>query len=187
MKLYFMEKKITFIPGWMFSADYCSLGEGINFWWNEIDFSQPIESEYLVGHSMGATVALRLWQSNKDKKVILVDPFIDQKSVLRSIIDWCRFALHEGVASKGRLGLKHFPRNIKKVFEFPEENYWEILKNISRENIKILHGVNDLYLCGKNTCDKFRELGFEVIEIPEAGHNWHKNFDSAILEIVERQ
>lgn len=180
-----MDKKITFIPGWMYSADYFKLGEGINVWKDEVNFEQKIECEYLAGHSMGAAVALKLWRSNKDKKLILVDPFIERKNILRTAFDWLNFYIKEGSKyDEYYLGHKYLPRNIKKVFKFPDEDYWDILKNIQKDRVKILHGVNDLYLCGNEVCDKLRNLGLEVIEIPEAGHDWHKNFDDAIMEIV---
>jgi len=68
--------------------------------------------------------------------------------------------------------------------QFPEENYWEILKEIPRENIKILHGEKDLFLCNNGICLKFKELGLDVIDIPEAGHDWHKNFDDTVVKII---
>jgi hypothetical protein len=179
-----MNKKIAFIPGWMYSSEYCKLGIGINVWKENIDFSLPIEYEYLIGHSMGAAVALKIWSLNKDKKLFLVNPLIEQKSVWQTFVNWCKFIYQEGISSKGFLGLKYLPQNIKKLFKFPEENYWEILKEIPRENIKILHGEYDLFLCNKNICLKFKEYGFDVIEVSEAGHDWHKNFDNIINKIV---
>lgn len=180
-----MEKKITFIPGWMYSADYFPYGKGINFWRDSFEFDQPIESEYLIGHSMGAAVALKLWLRNRDKKIILINPFLERKNIFRTAFDWIKFYFKEGVEDgAGFLGFKHLPKNIVRVFKFPDENYWEILKNIPKEKIRILHGVNDCFLCDNGMCDKFRNLGLEVLEIPDAGHDWHKNFDSAILEIV---
>jgi pimeloyl-ACP methyl ester carboxylesterase len=180
-----MEKKITFIPGWMYSADYFTLGEKINFWRDGFDFDRPIESDYLIGHSMGAAVALKLWSLNQETKIILINPFVERKNIFRTIIDGMKFYFKEGVNdSAGFLGLKYLPKNIARVFRFPDENYWEILKSIPKEKIRILHGANDYFLCDNGVCDKFRNLGLEVMEIPEAGHDWHKNFDSAILEIV---
>ena len=168
----------------MYSAKYCKLGVGINVWKENIDFSLLTEYEYLVGHSMGAAVALKIWSSDKNKKLILVNPFIEQKSIWQTFISWCKFIYQEGISSERFLGLKYLLQNLKKLFKFPEENYWEILKEIPRENIKILHGEKDLFLCNNGICLKFKELGLDVIDIPEAGHDWHKNFDDTVVKII---
>lgn len=181
-----MSKKIAFIPGWMYSAEYFKLGIGINIWKENVDFSVFAEYEYLIGHSMGAAMALKIWSLNKDKKIILVNPFVEQKSVWKTFIAWCKFIYYERISfpDKHLVNLKYLPRNIKKLFHFPEENYWEILKEIPRENIKILHGEKDSFLCNSSVCLKFKELDFDIIEISEAGHNWHKNFDDTIEKII---
>ncbi len=179
-----MSKKIAFIPGWMYSAEYFKLGIGINVWKENIDLGLFAEYEYLIGHSMGAALALKIWSSDKNKKLILVNPFVEQKSVWQTFVNWCKFIYQEGISSDGFLGLKYLPRNIKLLFKFPDKDYWKILKEVPRENIKILHGEKDLFLCHKNICLKFKELNFDVIEVSEAGHNWHKNFDNTIEKII---
>ena len=154
-----MNSKIIFIPGWMYSSSYFKLGSGINIWKSEVDFSVPSDCEYLIGHSMGATVALKLWSVNKNKNIILVNPFIEQGSIVNTIIAWLKFAWHEGVHTNGRLSLRYFPRNFKKLLKFSEENYWNILKSIPKEKIKILHGERDLFLCGNDVTAKMKLPG----------------------------
>jgi pimeloyl-ACP methyl ester carboxylesterase len=180
-----MDKKIIFIPGWMYSSEYFTLGEGLNVWSEDIDLSTLLDCEYLIGHSMGAAMALKAWSYNQDKKLILVDPFIEQSSIFKTMIDWARFIWREGSDKAGRLGLRHLPKNILQILKFPEENYWEIVESIPREKLKILHGEKDLFLSNEKICEKFIEIGFEVINIPEAGHDWHKNFDNKIIEITK--
>lgn len=133
---------------------------------------------------MGAALALKFWLKDKNKKLILVGPFLGQNSVFETLVRWLKFFWQEGSKSKGRLNIKYLLPNLKKIFNFSKEDYWKILESAPKENVKILHGTNDLFLCGKDTCRRLRNLGFELIEVSGAGHDWHKNFDDIIKEIV---
>jgi hypothetical protein len=180
-----MNKKITFFPGWMYSAEYFTLGEGINIWKEDINFNRSLGCDFLIGHSMGAAVALKLWLLDKDKKLVLVNPFIERKNIFKAAIHWFRFYFQEGIKyTECFLGFKYFPRNIAKFLKLSEENYWKILKDVPKNQITILHGANDRHLCGDDICKKIKSFGFNVVEISEAGDYWHKNFDDAIMEIV---
>jgi hypothetical protein len=179
-----MDKKIIFFPGWMYSAEYFKLGDGLNIWSEDIDLGAPLDCEYLIGHSMGAAMALKAWSYDRSKNLILVNPFIDRKNIWNTFAKWLKFNRNENVSHEGALGFRHLPKNIVELLRFPMEDHWEILKNIPKEKIKILHGESDLFLCGNETCTRLKEIGLEIIEIPEAGHDWHKNFDNKIAEII---
>ncbi len=170
----------------MYSPGYFKLGEGIDIWSGEkIDQEKINEKEYIIGHSMGAAVAVKLWFSNQDKKLILINPFLEQGNILRSIIRWIGYAWYEGVYKKNRLSLKFFPENFRKFKKHSKENHWERIQKIPQEKITILHGEKDLYLCGRVAVDKLKEIGLAVIEVEEAGHNWHENFDREIEKIIK--
>ena len=178
-------KKIIFIPGWMYSPDYFKLGKGINVWEDDIELSRVIACDYLIGHSLGAAVALRMWEKNRKVKLILVNPFLGGKSFGKIFFDWLRYAFEEGVYdSKKRLGIKYLFKNFRKLFMLMKSGYQNILKDVPKENIKILHGEKDLFLCGKSTQCKLKEVGLQVIEVLGAGHNWHENFDKEIKKII---
>lgn len=179
-------KKIIFIPGWMYSPDYFKSGEGLNIWKDGIDFSKTPESEFLVGHSLGAAVALKMWLQDKNKKLILVNPFLGGKSFGRMFFNWIRFSFDEGFHDWDKhIKLSYLPKNIKYLIELAGGDYLKILKEIPRENIKILHGEKDLYLCGQKVCNKLKEMRLEIHEVVEAGHNWHENFEKEIKKIIE--
>ena len=177
-------KRIIFVPGWMYSPGYFKLGEGLDVWEKDVDVDRVMDCDFLIGHSLGAAVVLKLWLFDRDKEIILVNPFIEQRSVWLTLFDWSKYAWQEGVYVKGRLNLGYFPKNFGKLLNLSREDYWSILKEIPKEKIKILHGGHDSFLCGRDVCDKLKKIGLEVVEVPEAGHNWHENFDREIEKIA---
>lgn len=169
----------------MSSPGYFKFGYGINIWKEGINYN-PLQSyDFIIGHSMGASAALKIWLVNKNAKLILIDPFISRKNIFTTFIDWLKFyQREENKYAEYYLSLKYLPKNILRLLRFPEENYWNILKDIPRDKLTVLHGERDLFLCGKEVCDKFKKLGFTVIDVPEAGHDWHENFDKAIIKML---
>lgn len=180
-----MDKKIIFIPGWMSSSEYSKFGQGIDVWKDDVDYDQVENSDFIIGHSMGASVALKIWLSSKNAQLILVDPFIERKNIFITSVDWIKFYFKEEHRyDEYYLSLKYLPKNIIKLLKFPEDDYWKILESIPRDKLKVLHGDNDVFLCDKNVCDKFEKMGFTVINVADAGHDWHENFDTEIGKIV---
>ncbi len=168
----------------MYSPGYFKLGEGVDIWRKEVDLDKYAEYGIIVGHSMGAIVALKLWNIRKNKKLILVNPFLGRRNFSRIIFDWLLYALKEGAYTREkRLSIKYLLKNFRKFFNLAKEDYLKILNEIPKDNISILHGEKDLFLCGKNECDKLRALGFEIKEIAQAGHNWHENFEKEIKKM----
>ena len=56
-----------------------------------------------------------------------------------------------------------------------------LLTKIQRDNLYIIRGTRDTFLCDELAVTIAKEHGFNIIEV-DAGHNWNEN----IAEVAER-
>jgi len=177
------DKKIFFIPGWMKSLKYYNQESGLDVWLDSKEFDRKLESGILVGHSLGTNVALNKYSAGIEK-IILVNPVITKKNFVGVLWAWIKFKFDEENSSDKNVPLIKMLTTLPVVSRLAKKNYEEIISKIPKENIIVLRGKNDNYLCDQSCADFFKKFQINVLEIEEAGHNWSDVFDQEVKRII---
>lgn len=174
--------KFFVFPGWMSRVKNYQLGDGAEIWQEAVDPGARFEAEYLVGHSLGANFALLNWQTNKNAKLILVGPIIFKKSLLNWFFRWLGYVFFEGLI----ISVKDIKSNklffgLKAGFKLLKPDYLKIISEIPKENILVIRGKNDNFVCDKAAVDFFKKENIRLIEVEGCGHNWNEKIMEAVL------
>ena len=183
-------KKTILIPGWMNEKGMYnsknSAYEVWDVWGSRIDPKDKINAHYLIGHSLGCNWALFNWKEDKNIKLILVNPLLPKRKIGEWFSRWIEFHKKEKPpeGKKTVRGMKNFWFGIKMCWKLLRYNFDEIIKNIPKEDVVIIHGEKDVFYCD----DKFKEYiktkKIKMIEVTGVGHDWHEKFDEEIKKIT---
>lgn len=158
----------------------------LEIWKEKISDDVFIDSEFVVGHSMGAHFTLLNWSKNKNYKLILVNPLLIKKSIFYWFSKWIKYRTIEGLPK----GFKHatnpssFWWGIKKFVFFIKYDIWEIIDNIPRSDLVVIRGKKDNFFCNDESAELIRSKQIKLIEVEEAGHNWYDEFDEEVKKII---
>jgi len=181
-----MKNKIIFIPGWMQTLGTYEKYEGLEIWKGKMDYKEKIDTEYVIGHSLGANFVVLNQCENKNTKIILINPLLPRRNIFNWIWRYIKTRRKEGFYS-GRKVVNDFKNNIAGFFKFMALVRSDLLKmmdEIPKDKIIILRGRNDHFLCDEKTADIIKSKGINMIEIDEVGHKWDKKFNEEIEKIV---
>ncbi|MCU0680272.1 MAG: hypothetical protein MUF50_03165 [Planctomycetes bacterium] len=178
-----MAKTYLCLPGWLDCGENYGYSNSLNIWEEKMDLNKTIDTDYIIGYSVGAILALKYWQNNKNLSLILVNPIIEKKGLF---LRWLKCLLKEGTPlSFRRLRIIiRFVSGLTKLKKLLTINSLEIIKKIPKEKIIILRGENDNYLCDKSSLSSFASQGIKIIDINNAAHNWNNNFNQYITSLL---
>lgn len=160
---------------------------GLEIWKRKINPSDKIEAEYVVGHSLGANLALINWNHYKNTKLILINPLIPKRNVFSWLLRWIKFLFTEGT-SLNRKRFATFPyffNGIRLGLYLLSEDLMKIFSKIPRGNVAIIRGEEDKYFFNKKIADALNAKGIKIIEVKKAGHNWCKEIEKAAYELIK--
>jgi len=177
------QKKIIFIPGFPYSLNFYKKENGLDIWVDKNNFKKEIDAQIVVGHSLGANLAL-IKYNKAIEKIILFNPVIGKKNYLDLFSDWVKHMLFEKQEKDKAKMIFNFFRSLTAFPIFVKTNYEKILQNIPAEKIVVYHGIGDKYLCDKKCLDIFRKFGITIIETEKDDHNWLENFNREIEKII---
>ena len=142
---------------------------------NELD-----NTDYLIGHSLGASFAL-VHNKNPNCKFILINPLIHKKNFVILVFRWIKFILFEGFKLKKVVPFKYWFYTFINIFNLVKVDVLSAIKKLPKDNIFIIRGKKDNFFCDNEAVEIMKENGFEFSEI-DAGHDWNEN----IAETVKR-
>ncbi|MDP3957433.1 MAG: alpha/beta hydrolase [bacterium] len=179
-------KNIVYIPGWMDRGEIHGYWNSRDVWAKERDVQLNSETRYVIGHSVGALIALDCWQKKKDLRLILVGPLVPRRSYPAWLWRWVKFVLYEGIPlSLERMKtFLYIVQGTVRMVRLMHIDPFMIIEQIPRENVLIIRGKDDLFFCDEEAMKIFKEKGVPVVEIDGAGHNWHPKIDTAIEEYL---
>lgn len=185
------DEKIILIPGWMNGAGSYTKNHPYNvleIWKKRINEKRKVETDWMIGHSLGAHWALFNWEENKgDVKIILVNPLFPKRRIFIWHQKWMEFFKNDRHLKNKEIvkGIRSTFFGLWKCFEFLFFDFDEILEKIPKGNIFILHGENDSYYCDEKFREYISKKNITLLKVQEAGHDWHKNFDEEIMKIIK--
>lgn len=170
-----MKNKIVFIPGWMDTVKNRVDFDGLDIWLDDVDIDSEIDSEYVVGHSLGANWALLNWMKNKNIKLILFAPLVANKNIFIWFWRWRQFLTEEGTdMNQERMKCYwHFIRDFRLLWLLLNSNLEHVLDVIPKDSITIIRGKNDQFFCDDEEAALIRNKGIKIIELDNVGHNWN--------------
>lgn len=181
-----MLKKI-FIPGWMDTADNRVDYPGLEIWKKKISADEKIDTEYVIGHSLGANCALINWEKHKNTKLILIGPLVPKRNIFSWSFRWIKFLFSEGTSvSKKRLAIfPYFISGAIQCFSLLSKDLMQIIDAVPRDNLVIIRGKKDKYFFCEDTANGLREKGVKIIEVEDAGHGWNDKFNEVIKDLTK--
>lgn len=181
-----MLKKI-FIPGWMNTAENCVDYAGLEIWKKKTNIEDKIDSEYVIGYSLGADFVLINWEKNRNTKLIVVNPLLPRRSLFSWFWRWIKFLLAEGSRmNKKRFSTLLHPVNALRLCYFLlTQDISKILDEIPKESIIIIRGKEDSMFCDEEAAKLIRSKNIRLVEVEGAGHNWDEKFNDEIKKIIK--
>lgn len=179
--------KFVFIPGWMSMGKIYGYENSLDIWTSNINPEKKVETQYLVGHSAGALFALLNWDANRNTKLILVGPMIPKRSVLSWLIRWGKFILTEGTHMPfGRIKLGvYFISGTLRLLKLIQLDSFNIMRRVPRENIIVVRGKQDNYLCDDEVVSLLKENDIPVIEVNGLGHDWNERASEVVEKLTQ--
>lgn len=182
-----MRKKAFYIPGWMNTLGTYGNPSGLEIWSGEFDLDADIDSEYVVGHSMGANFALINRARKGTGKIVLVNPMFPKRNPFSWYARLKLFHLKEGRNKKSEhaRGWKNFFCGISNAVTLTSFDPKILLKKIPVEDIVIIRGKGDEFICNGKAVDFICGFGIELIEVDGSGHNWDDNIQKTVDKLLE--
>ena len=175
-------KKITLFPGgFQFVKNYGGY-VGVDIWVGEKFTDELKNADCFIGHSTGASFALR-YATNRTSKFILVNPPVKKKNIFPLFLNWLKYVFQEGLPSEKFIPKKYWPYALRKVLELSKVDFIFAIKDIPKENIVIIRGKKDNFFCDEEAARIIRENGIRIIEV-DAGHDWNEAIAEAVDEII---
>ena len=181
----FDAKKVILLPGWMESVSHYNIYHGLDIWKENIDPKKKIDSEYVIGHSLGATFALVNWEYNKNTKLILVNPVVPKRNQFIAFGEITQSISVEGFDPGQTVGGGHLITAAGKAFNFLDVDLLKIMKEVPKNDLTVLCGMEDKFFCDQNSVKLMQNSGIDVIEVEGAGHGWDTRFDDEIKKIIK--
>jgi hypothetical protein len=180
-----MLKKILILPGWMNYLRMINVKEYSEIWKGKIDKNKPVDC--VVGLSLGALVTLRDMNPNW-KKIVLVGPPLPRRNILIWFFQWLKYVMFEGMSLKNQVFTKNPFRFIPELFncvKLLSADFNKILDMLPADKIIVIRGKNDNFFCDNKAAQFLRSKNIRVIEVENAGHNWHEKFNEEINKIIK--
>jgi len=182
-----MRNKAFYIPGWMNTLGTYGNPSGLEIWSGEFDLDADIDSEYVVGHSMGANFALINRARKGTGKIILVNPMFPKRNPFAWYVRLKLFHLKEGRNRKAEhvKGWRNFFLGIVNATSVLAFEPRDLLEKIPKSDLVIIRGKGDEFICNGKAVDFIRGFGIELIEVDGSGHNWDDNIQKTVDKLLE--
>jgi hypothetical protein len=176
--------KVLFIPSWLDIGKRYGYKNSLDIWHKNIDINKNFNADFVIAHSVGALVALHNFKLHKICKIILVNPVISKRNILKR---WYKYFKSEGLPNSFRKSIKivYFFKSLNKLFKLFKIPAIDIINNISEKNLFIIYGEKDIYLFDKRIITNLNKKGFSIQKIEGLGHNYKTNIDKLIYKIIK--
>jgi len=173
------KKEILFIPGWMDKGEFHGYPNSLNIWTEKINLDFKFKENIIIGHSVGASLALLNWEKNKNSKLILFGPLIPRRNLLTWFHKWIRFILYEGTPMPIRRIklLRHLILGTVVLVKMLKVDSLKIIRKIPKDKLIIVKGTDDKYFCDEKIANQLKKEGFDIIEVKRMGHNWGEKIE----------
>jgi len=174
--------KITLFPGGFQLVKNYGGYKGVDIWTGQEFLDELKDSDYFIGHSGGASFAMR-YASNQTSKFIFVNPLIKKRSLPNLFLRWLKFLIFEGIEKKKIIPAKYWPYALKKFLKLKRINFLDAIKQMPKENLIVIRGKQDNFFCDEKSAKIIKDNNIRIIEV-EAGHDWNENIAEAVNEII---
>lgn len=179
--------KITYVPGWLDKAEFNGFENGVDIWTKPLDYSMKVDGDCIIGHSLGANFALANWKQNKNAKLVLVNPLLPKRSVLKWALRWWCFFVTEGIfnANPKRIAMFFsFRRGILNAYNVLSCDLEILIDEIPKDRIVVVVGEKDRFFMDKKSKAYLQEKGIKVVSVPNMGHVFKVNLAKDILDSI---
>ncbi len=177
-----MENKIdtVLMPGCLQKKETYKGFNVFDIWGKNLDLKYDKNVDYIVGHSVGANLALYVWENNKNQKLILVNPLFPKRSLFVWFWRWVNDFPLEDVS---RINLPNF-KSLKNLIFLLKLDPLKTLSKIPKDNIVILRGKKDYYICDEESVKTINKEGINIIEFDD-NHEWSDIYANEVNKILD--
>ena len=182
------DQEICFLPGWMYGADNYGFVDKVRLWQTLFNKIQPVSAKTLIGYSLGCNVALKWFLDGKSEKLILINPPVKAHSFAGLALSHSRFLFEASVQRRidwsKTLSFKYLPVAIVSGLKIFNLNFWRMIEKCPPEKVSIVFGAEDNFHSSQKAKEILRQKGFNVIEVPDAGHNWTPRMSEEVQKLL---
>lgn len=177
-----MEKgtKTILMPGWLQKTETYKGFDVFDIWGKDLDLKYDEDADYIIGHSVGANFALYIWNNNKNKKLILVNPLFPRRNLISWLWRWLNDLGFEDISRVNYLSFK----SIKSLLFLLRFDPMPILLKIPKNDIAILRGKKDYHICNNESLLFIKEAGLSATEI-DAKHEWSDDYSNEVKRVLD--
>ncbi len=176
-------KKITLFPGGFQSVKNYGY-PGVDIWTGGKFTDDLKDSDFFIGHSGGASFALR-HAANQTSKFILINPLMRKRNIFSLFLRWIKYACQEGLPREKFIPKRYWPYAFRKFLEAAKIDFLSAAKEVPKENIVIIRGKRDFFFCDEEAAKIARENGIKLVEV-NAGHDWNETIAKTVRGIIKR-
>ena len=169
------------MPGWLQKTEIYRGFDVLDVWGKDLDLKYDGNVDYIIGHSVGANLALYVWNNNKNQKLILVNPLFPKRNLMSWLWRWLSDLSFEDISRINDLSFK----SIKNLIFLLRFDSAQVLSKIPKENVIILRGKKDYYICDEESAKTIRDLGLNIIEI-NCKHEWSDSYTNEVENILDK-
>jgi hypothetical protein len=176
--------KILLFPGaFQFVANYRNY-DGVDIWLKSTSLKKFPSADYYIGHSAGSAFILRNCILPANSKFILVNPLIRKRGVFSAGLSWIKYFLSEGIDQKKIVPAANWFHGLRLVKQLLDVDFSVVIGKIPKENIVIIRGKNDHWICDEESAKILKDKEIHCIEV-DAGHDWSENIAVAVENLLK--
>lgn len=179
-----MKKALVFPGAFQLVKNYGKF-EGLDIWLKSDSEKNIAPADYYIGHSLGGNFLLSICGSQRKGKFILINPLIRKRNILSLIIAWIKFLLFEGIERRKIVPITNLFYAFRKAVRLLNVDVLGIIKNIPKEDLIIIRGKKDNYLCDGKSAEIIKNNKLQLIET-DAGHDWNDKIAELVDGIISR-
>jgi len=175
--------KILLFPGAFQSVENYKHYEGVDIWLKSTPLKNFPFADYYIGHSAGSAFILANCALPTNSKFIFINPIVGKRGVFSIGFVWIKYLIGEGIAWKKIVPIENWLYGLKLAIRLLDVDFSVIIDKIPSENIVIIRGKNDHWICDEEAVKILKEKKIRCIEV-NAGHDWDENIAQAVKDLL---
>jgi len=178
-------ENVTLIPGWMKSVKFYGDYQGPDIWKGISE--NKIKTDCVVAHSLGCNYLFSECELKNVQQIILVNPLIPKRGVISWMYRWIKYALSGALAYDKQNSFIYFPYAFLRYLLIVNVDIIKKIELFGKDKVVVVRGSRDKYFCDDVAAKNIRASGITLFEADNLGHEWCKEYDSAVKQFIKQK